>query len=121
MSGRRNLLGAALMYRVKFTFPPTSSLAVLLKRIGNPPPERDRAHPSPRKATEQDVITIEAREGRLYELVDGVLVEKTVGLRESFLAVDLGRFVGNFVDERDLGICTGADGAVRLMPRLVRI
>ena len=92
------------------------TMADLLEQL-HIPPERILLRPPPGEATEVDLL----KTPRLCELIDGVLVEKAVGLRGSFLAVDLGRFVGNFVDERDLGICTGADGAVRLMPRLVRI
>ena len=39
---------------------------------------RVRAVPPPGKATEKDVIAIHDRTGRLYELVDGVLVEKVM-------------------------------------------
>ena len=53
--------------------------ADLLERFGPMPDGRIRTNPPPGTATEQDVIDIEARESRLYELVDGVLVEKTVG------------------------------------------
>ena len=56
------------------------TLADLLKRLGNIPPHRVRARPAPGTATVQDVIEIEAKENRLFELVDGVLVEKALGL-----------------------------------------
>jgi Uma2 family endonuclease len=77
--------------------------------------------PSPGTATEQDVIDIEARESRLCELIDGVLVEKTVGYYEARLALILGYFLEAYLDTHDLGIALGADGALRLMPGLVRI
>ena len=63
------------------------TLADLVERFGPMPDGRIRMDPPPGTATEQDVIDIEARESRLCELVDGVLVEKTVGIYESYLAV----------------------------------
>jgi len=100
---------------------PAQTIADLLKRLGDIPPERVRARPYPSTATEQDVIDIEAREGRLCELVDGVLVEKTVGYYEARPATTLGYFLELFLGERDLGIVLGPDGTLKLMPGLVRI
>ncbi len=97
------------------------TVADLLKRLGNIPPERVWFRPVPGTATEQDVIDIEAHENRLCELVDGVLVEKTVGYYESRVAIVLGYFIELFLDRHDLGIALGPDGTLRLMPGLVRI
>lgn len=97
------------------------TVADLLKRLGNIPPERIWLRPVPGTATEQDVINIEAHENRLCELVDGVLVEKTVGYYESRVAVLLCYFIELFLSEHDLGIVLGTDGTLRLMPGLVRI
>ncbi len=72
-------------------------------------------------ATEEDIIEIQLREDRLYELVNGVLVEKAMGLYESYLAAVFVRLLGVFATEKDLGIVLGADGMMRLMPGLVRI
>jgi Uma2 family endonuclease len=77
--------------------------------------------PIPGTATERDVLAVERREGRLCELVDGILVEKIMGSPESFLAIEIGRHIGNFADAHDLGFPLGADGMTRLMPGLVRI
>jgi Uma2 family endonuclease len=57
----------------------------------------------------------------LYELVDGVLVEKTVGFYESYLAALLAGHLCTFVMERRLGIVAGADGPMRLAAGLVRM
>ena len=54
------------------------TVADLLERFGPMPAGRIRTNPPPGTATEQDVIDIEEQESRLCELVDGVLVEKTV-------------------------------------------
>lgn len=95
--------------------------ADLLERFGPVPLSRVRLDPAPGTATEHDVAEIHDREDRLYELVDGVLLEKTVGTYESYLAAFLVRLLGNYVRENDLGIVLGADGMIRLAPGLVRI
>ena len=86
---------------------------ILLTRIRHEPPAGT--------ATEQDVIDIHDREGRLFELVDGVLLEKTMGYQEAYLALLIGRLVGEFVDTHNLGLVAGADGMARLASGLVRI
>lgn len=97
------------------------TLADLLEHLGRIAPERVRFHPPPGTATEQDVLDVHSREGRLCELVDGTLVEKAMGWRESFLAAALITILWTFVKARRLGLVTGADGMMRLVPGLVRI
>lgn len=99
-----------------------ASLADLLRQLGGISPRRIRAVPPPGTATEKDVLRfLEASDKRLYELVDGVLVEKIMGALESSLACDLIYLLKAFLVEHDLGFLTGPDGALRLMPGLVRI
>lgn len=93
----------------------------LLARFADYPPERVRLRPAPGTATKQDVLDIDRTEGKLCELIDGVLVEKAVGFKESFLASWLGRRMGNFAEQHNLGIVLGADGTVELFPDQVRI
>ena len=95
--------------------------ADLVERFGPIPLARIRPDPAPGSATEDDVVQIHAHEDRLYELVDGVLVEKTVGTYESYLALLIARLLGGHAEEHDLGIALGADGMMRLAPGLVRI
>jgi Uma2 family endonuclease len=95
--------------------------ADLHERLGNIPLHRIRMKPLPGTATEKDLLDLLEHGDRLYELIDGTLVEKTMGWAESALALRIGRLLGKFVDEHDLGDLTGADGATRLMPGLVRI
>ncbi len=99
----------------------TWTAADLVERFGAIPLNRIRHDPAPGTATEQDVVRLHDGEDKLYELVDGVLVEKTVGTYESYLAALLARLLGNFVAPRRLGIVLGADGMLRLAPGLVRI
>ena len=100
---------------------PYETVGEMLEKLGRIDPRRVRLRPPPGEATEKDVLALLDHENGLYELVDGVLVEKILGLKESALAMLLGRRMGDFVEQWDLGIVTGADGTVRLMPRLVRI
>jgi Uma2 family endonuclease len=109
------------MARLKNSLPRAWSVADLLEHFGEIPPRRIRLQPAPGSATEDDVLRLRDREDRLYELVDGVLVEKTVGIRESCLAALLIRLLGTFVEAEDRGLVTAPDGVLRLAPGLVRI
>jgi Uma2 family endonuclease len=100
---------------------PPETVAELLDRLGDIPPERIRLEPRPGTATEQDVIEAEAKTGVLCELVDGVLVEKAMGWYESRLAVVLIRLLDTFVEAHNLGIVLGADGLARMSPGRVRM
>ncbi len=97
------------------------TVADLLKDLGDISPERIRLHPPPGKATEKDVTSIHDKEKRLYELIDGVLVEKDMGLMESYLALDIAFILGRFLVDHDLGLLAGADGTMKILPGLVRI
>ena len=81
--------------------PKFRTIAELLHRLGDIPPGRVRLRPTPGEATERDLLK---PDGRLCELVEGVLMEKAMGYKR-----------------HRLGEVTGADGAMRLMPGLVRI
>jgi Uma2 family endonuclease len=109
------------MLRTRSLFPKDATVADLLKQLGGISPRRVRINPPPGLATERDVLNILDHENRLCELIDGTLVEKAMGVLESCLALDINRWLGNFVDEHDLGILSGADGTLRLMPGLVRM
>jgi Uma2 family endonuclease len=97
------------------------TLADVLQQLGGISPRRIRFRPAPGTATEEDVVEIHDRESRLFELIDGVLVEKVMGYWESVLAVELGRLLGNFVTRKKLGTLAGEAGMLRLSPVLVRI
>ncbi len=101
--------------------PKPETLAELLKALGGVRPSRIRMNPPPGRATERDVIRIEAEENRLFELVDGVLVEKAMGASQSLLAIHLSFLLKLFLQDQDLGVVLGADGMMRLRSRLVRI
>jgi Uma2 family endonuclease len=99
--------------------PEIETLADLLHRLGDIPLERIRFRPSPGTATEKDVI--ELPRGHLYELVDGVLVEKAMGYYESLLAGFLIHFLHSYLEGNPLGIVLAPDGLTRLESGLVRM
>jgi len=105
------------------TAPPvtTSTTRELYERLGEVPLWRICADPAPGTATEQDLLDIHARTKRLFELVDGILVEKAMGAPSSFLTLELARLLGNWIVPRNLGALIGPDGMLRLRPGLVRI
>jgi Uma2 family endonuclease len=94
---------------------PIDNVAELLDRLGNIPADRIRMQPPPGSATEADVLAaLEAPRKRICELIEGVLVEKAIGFRESCLGVALLQFLKAFVARLNLGLVAGADGMVRL-------
>jgi Uma2 family endonuclease len=97
------------------------SLDELVERLGGIPLSRILVDPAPGTATEKDLLDAERRYNRLYELVDGVLVEKTMGYRESILAGALIEILRRYVKPRKLGLVSSPDGTIRLFPGLVRI
>jgi Uma2 family endonuclease len=97
------------------------TLDELLHQLGDIPASRVRVSPAPGQATVQDVIDIHDKERRLCELVDGTLVEKPVGYRESVIAIALAGFLRAFVIPRNLGVVTGESGMIKLFAALVRI
>jgi Uma2 family endonuclease len=101
--------------------PTMLTLSELAELFGDLPAWRIRTSPAPGAATEDDVIEIQEREDRLCELVEGVLVEKTVGYEESCLAAELITVINSFVKAHKLGKVSGPDGMMRLFPGMVRI
>jgi Uma2 family endonuclease len=99
----------------------TWTVADLYRRFGPIPFERIRHDPPPGSGTVDDVVRLNDHEDRLYELVDGILVEKTVGLRESIIAVKIGSVLSDFVEPRGLGLVAGEGGTLQLDINLVRI
>ncbi len=99
----------------------SESLADLLHRLGDVPLERILTRPALGTATPADVLRLcDGEPKRLCELVDGVLVEKAMGQRESRLALLLSRLFGNYLEVNNLGILTGADGPYHLSDDQIR-
>jgi Uma2 family endonuclease len=104
------------------TTPEPETLADVLHRLGDIPPERILARPFPGAATEDDLIALlDGDHKRLCELIDGVLVEKAIGFKESFLAIFLALEIGRYLKEQDRGFLVGADAPFRLFAGRIRM
>jgi Uma2 family endonuclease len=94
----------------------------LAARFGDIPLARIRFTPPPGEATEEDVLAIHDHEGRLFELVDGTLVEKAMGSYESLIAGKLITRLNVYLEVNPkLGIALPPDGFLRLRVKLIRI
>jgi Uma2 family endonuclease len=105
----------------RLTKPHFETAAELLEKLGGIDPARVRLDPPPGRAKHRDLVELLERTDRLYELVDGVLVEKVMGSPEAGLAMLIGHFLLGFLENHDLGKVYGADNPVGLMPSLVRM
>lgn len=73
-------------------------------------------------ATEAEVLrALEGTNKRLYELADGVLLEKVMGWKESLIAGRLLAALWEYLEAHPLGTLLTADGPVRLQPGRIRI
>ncbi len=99
----------------------TWTVADLYRRFGPIPFARIRHDPPPGYGTVDDVVRLNDHEDRLYELVDGILVRKTMGLEESAIAVYISTLLNLFVLPRKLGFVAGEGGTIQLAIDLVRI
>src|SRR5688500_1708995 len=93
----------------------------LAERFGPIPIDRIVNRPRPGQATEKDAIDLADRKVRFCELVDGILVEKAMGVFESLIAIEIARLIGNFARPRNLGVVIGEAGMLRLAPGLIRM
>jgi Uma2 family endonuclease len=108
-------------FTTQVDFPGGWTMADLQERLGGVSAERIRLFPPPACATEEDVIEIQAHEDRLYELDDGILVEKGMGWYKSIVAALLVTRINNFLATSDLGKVLGADGPLKILPGMVKI
>ena len=100
---------------------PVWTASEVIAHFGDIPIARIRTSPPPGKATEADVVELHERHDRLCELIDGTLVEKTMGWQEAELAIVIARLLGNFVAANRLGKVFGPDGMFRFEPEQIRI
>src|SRR3954469_9824320 len=91
-----------------------------LHALGDIPLSRIVMDPPPGTATEQDLLRLVESEDRLVELIDGTLVEKPMGLLESFIAAQLIRALIDFVQPPNLGFVAGADATLRMKSSRIR-
>ncbi len=97
------------------------TLADLMASLGGIPLDRVRMFPPCGTATEKDVLEAERQTGRPCELIDGTLVEKTIGYKESLIAAEVIFLIKLFLKDRDLGIVLGEAGTLKVLPHQVRV
>ncbi|QDT39609.1 Uma2 family endonuclease [Stratiformator vulcanicus] len=96
--------------------------ADLLERFGPIPLYRIVTDPPPGEATEEDAKRFTDGAGDPCELVDGNLIRKCdMGWEESYLEMEIGRLLSNFVRENQLGIVLSPKGAYRLFAGRIRM
>ena len=98
---------------------PTISMSQAVRRLGGVSPDRIRLTPYP--ATEADLVEAMRREGTLFELVDGILVEKGMSYESGYVAVELAAAVRAFIKPRKLGVVNGPDGGMKVIPGKLRM
>jgi len=81
--------------------PETFTFVELQQQLGGVPGHRILLRPTPGTATEADVMRLLEQRGVRCELIDGTLVEKEMGWKESVIASRINRKIGYlFSDER---------------------
>lgn len=93
------------------------TFADLHRRLGEVPLDRIRMKPAPGTATEEDLLRAPKP---TCELIDGVLVEKAMGARESLLAAYIIGLLRNHIEPEDLGVVLAPDGHIKVTPAQVR-
>ena len=101
---------------------PVVTVADLVAGLGGVPLERIWMTPTPGTATEADVVrVVESADKRLVELVDGTLVEKAMGQRESRVTAELIYQLVGYTKQHDIGWVSVPDGMTRVSGGNVRM
>ena len=100
-------------------FDPT--LRVLLDNVGDIPLSRIRTLSENGEEPLETIVNLEAKEDRLYELINGVLVEKVMGFLEGQIALLISQHLLAFVKKNDLGVVGGVDSPLQIREGQVRI
>jgi Uma2 family endonuclease len=100
----------------------SETLADVLRALGDIPLHRILWHPFPGTATEADQLRCcNGEPKRLVELIDGILVEKAMGHRESLFAVVLIDLIRAYVRPRNLGPVGAPDAIMKMTTRRNRL
>ncbi len=99
---------------------PFQTVADLLDKLGNIPPSRVCMNPPPGTATKRDLLHWHHATGRRFELVTRTVVENTMGAPESYLALEIGTLLKEYLLRNDIGFLYGADTLIEFLPKLVR-
>lgn len=100
---------------------PSLTLVELAEAFGDIPATRICMSPPPGQATDEDVLFYDDHEDRLFELVDGTLIEKTMGTYESRIAGKIFGFLFIYIQGNPLGELFPADGQLKLRKQRIRI
>lgn len=107
--------------RAPTPLPADWSIADLQHFLGDVAAERIRLFPSPGTATPADLLWLLENEGRVCELIDGVLVEKDMASFESYLAHYLSYLLNAYLALHPIGAVSGERGPFRFPTSSVRI
>ncbi len=97
------------------------TIADVQERLGHIPESRILSFPAPGTATVQDLLDGSITGDRLYELVDGILVEKAMGWQQGFVGMWIGTLLNIYLQQDNLGLVAGSDGMIRFKLDLVRM
>lgn len=86
------------------------------------PGDRILLDPLPGTATENDILRLDSRRGWPPELLDGVLIDRMLGMKGAIVATTLLCRLNSYQDEADLGIVVPASKCpVRLQTGSIRL
>lgn len=97
------------------------TIADVQERLGHIPESRILSFPAPGTATVQDLLDGSITGDRLYELVDGILVEKAMGWQQGFVGMWIGHLIQTYLNTNNVGLVAGSDGMIRFKLDLVRM
>lgn len=103
------------------TTAPFVTFAHVVASLPDIPLDRIRLSPLPGTAKIEDVLISDRDDRPVCELIDGVLVEKTVGAYESWLAGEILGILREFAMKHDLGVVLGEAGTLQVLRDQVRI
>ena len=103
--------------------PVVERFAALHARLGGVPLDRIILGYTPGTATEADLWEVcrKLHHKLLFELIDGMIVEKAMGSLESLISSKLLFKMGTFAEQQELGVTLGEAGGYRLREGLIRI
>jgi Uma2 family endonuclease len=96
------------------------NMAEIWFRAGQVPMERIIMRPTPGTATLDDAVKSKDTLNVSCELVDGILVAKTMGYFESKIALALAFFIQQYLEKHPIGEVAGADGPCETLPNHAR-
>lgn len=97
------------------------TLVQLADRFGDIPATRICMNPPPGQATEADLLYFQEHEDRLFELVDGTLIEKTMGNFESQIASTIHGLLFIYLRANPIGLPLMPDTQLKLRRGAIRL